>query len=206
MEYRPEAYNKWYVYDIYDTEKRTYLPQSAVREFCERQNLTYVKTFYEGPFVSWEHCRSFVGQSEIALDQGEGAIVKNQTKLGAEDRENPSVIKIVCENFAEVRKKKKQVEDPEKRSEIGKAQAIVEQIVTPRRVEKEWMKMRDEGLIADLEVKQNIQILAKNLPMRIYQDCVKEEPELVNSCREYFGKLCQKRVMKLIREIEASRK
>lgn len=67
-------------------------------------------------------------------------------------------------------------------------------------------KMRDEGLIADLEVKQNIQILAKNLPMRIYQDCVKEEPELVNSCREYFGKLCQKRVMKLIREIEASRK
>ena len=51
-----------------------------------------------------------------------------------------------------------------------------------------------------------IQILAKNLPMRIYQDCVKEEPELVNSCREYFGKLCQKRVMKLIREIEASRK
>lgn len=142
VEYRPEAYNKWYVYDIYDTEKRTYLPQSAVREFCERQNLTYVKTFYEGPFVSWEHCRSFVGQSEIALDQGEGAIVKNQTKLGAEDRENPSVIKIVCENFAEVRKKKKQVEDPEKRSEIGKAQAIVEQIVTPRRVEKEWMKIR----------------------------------------------------------------
>lgn len=206
VEYRPEAYNKWYVYDIYDTEKRTYLPQTAVREFCERHNLTYVKTFYDGPFVSWEHCRSFVGQSEIALDQGEGAIVKNQTKLGAEDRENPSVIKIVCENFAEVRKKKKQVEDPEKRSEMVKAQAIVEQIVTPRRVEKEWMKMRDEGLIADLEVKPNIQILAKNLPVRIYQDCVKEEPELVNSCGEYFGKLCQKRVMKLIREIEVSRK
>ena len=200
VEYRPDAYGKWYVYDIYDTEKKEYLLQTKVREFCEKHELIYVKTFYEGPFFSWEHCRSFAGQSEIALEQGEGVVVKNQTKRNCDDKQNPFVIKIVCENFSEVRKKKKQIEDPEKRDEMKHAQEIVEQIVTVRRVEKEWMKMRDEGLVANMEVKSNMQILAKNLPMRIYQDCVKEEPEMVASCGEYFGKLCQKRVMKLVKE------
>ena len=205
VEYRPEAYNKWYVYDIYDMEKQEYLPQAAVKEFCKKQDLKYVMTFYDGPFISWEHCRSFIGKSEIALECGEGVVVKNQSKLNCTDKKTPFVIKIVCDNFAEVKKRKKQIEDPEKRDALRKAQAIVEQIVTSRRVEKEWMKMRDEGLIENLEVKPNIQILARNLPMRVYQDCMKEEQELVMSCGEYFGKLCQKKVMKLIREIEESR-
>ena len=202
VEYRPEAYNKWYVYDIYDMEKQEYLPQTAVREFCKKRDLKYVTTFYDGPFISWNHCKSYVGKSEIALECGEGVVVKNQSKLNCADKKTPFVIKIVCDNLAEVRKKKKQIEDPEKRDALRKAQEIVEQIVTSRRVEKEWMKMRDEGLVENLEVKSNMQILAKNLPMRVYQDCMKEEEELVMSCGEYFGKLCQKKVMKLIREIK----
>ena len=206
VEYRPEAYNKWYVYDIYDMEKQEYLAQTVVREFCINHDLNYVKTFYDGPFISWKHCRGFVGQSEIALERGEGIVVKNQTKSRREDKRNPFMIKIVCDDFAEVRKRKKRTEDPEKCDALKKAQAITEQIVTARRVEKEWMKMRDEGLIANLEVKPNMQILAKNLPVRVYQDCMKEEEEMVMSCGEYFGKLCQKKVMKLIREIEESHK
>lgn len=206
VEYREEAYGKWYVYDIYDTEKNGYLPQSEVKKFCERHHLIYVKTFYDGPFISWEHCRSFAGKSEIAIEQGEGVVVKNQTKLNCEGKGTPFVIKIVCENFSEVRKKKKKIKDPEKKRAAEAAETLVEQIVTSRRVEKEWMKMRDEGLVADMEFEPNIKILAKNLPLRIYQDCIKEEKEIVTACGEYFGKLCQKRVMKLIWKMGRSRK
>lgn len=204
VEYRAEAYGKWYVYDIYDTEKNGYLPQSVVKQFCEKHHLIYVNTFYDGPFISWEHCRSFAGKSEIAVQQGEGVVVKNQTKLNCAGRKTPFVIKIVCENFSEISKKKKRSRMQKRNMEA--AEVLVEQIVTSRRVEKEWMKMRDEGLVADMELEPNIKILAKNLPLRIYQDCIKEEKEIVTACGEYFGKLCQKRVMKLIWEMGRSRK
>lgn len=206
VEYKTEAYNKWYVYDLYNIEKKEYLSQIVVQEFCRKHDLIYVKTFYEGPFLSWEHCRSFVGQSEIAQEHGEGVVVKNQTKLNCEDKETPFVVKIVCDDFAEVRKKQKQVGDPKKRDALVQTQAIVEQIVMPRRIEKEWMKMIDEGLIPDRKIKPNISILVKTLPRRVYQDCVKEEEAMVKVCGEYFGKLCQKQVMKFLYESEKTGK
>lgn len=202
VEYKPEAYGKWYIYDLYNVEKRKYMPQTVVQEFCRKHGLFYVKTLYKGPFISWEHCRSFAGQSEIAREKGEGVVVKNQTKLNCESKECPFVVKIVCDDFAEVRKKRKPACDSQKREALVQAQAIVEQIVTPRRIEKEWMKMRDEGLVPDMEVKPNISILAKNLPRRVYQDCVKEEKMMVTACEEYFGKLCQKQVIKFLYESE----
>ena len=63
--YYPENTKKWYVFDIYDVREEKYLPQSEVKAFAETHGLTYINTFYVGPFVSWEHVQSFYGSSGI---------------------------------------------------------------------------------------------------------------------------------------------
>lgn len=100
IKYQPQAYSRWYVFDIYDSEKEEYLPQEKVQEFCEQHKLIYVDTFYRGPFISWEHCKEFVGKSNIAIDKGEGIVIKNQSKLNSLDEKLPFVLKIVGERRA----------------------------------------------------------------------------------------------------------
>ena len=48
IRYNPEAYGKWYIYDIYDVEKQEYLPQFEVQKFVDKHNLTYIHVLYEG--------------------------------------------------------------------------------------------------------------------------------------------------------------
>ena len=203
IRYQADAYSKWYVFDIFDTLTGTYLPQKKVKEFCDKNNLIYVNTFYEGPFVSWEHCKSFVGQSDIAVELGEGVVVKNQAKLNDENTRMPFVLKIVGEHFKEVRKKNHaaKVEDPQKMKERAKALEIVETVVTKRRVEKELFKMRDEGILPDKVRPEDMGMIARNLPKRIYEDCVKEEYEAVVAGGEYFGKLCSGVAMRWAKEL-----
>jgi hypothetical protein len=52
-----------------------------VVEFVEKHNLLMVPVFYVGPFISWGHVESFVGQTKMGGDRGEGVVVKNQTTL-----------------------------------------------------------------------------------------------------------------------------
>ena len=44
--------------------------------FAKKQNLIYIPVFYEGPFQSWEHCLSFVGQTQLGGAYGEGIVIK----------------------------------------------------------------------------------------------------------------------------------
>lgn len=208
IKYQKDAYNKWYVYDIFDTETGCYLPQADVKEFCKKHNLIYIKTFYDGPFISWNHCRSFVGKSDIALGQGEGVVIKNQTRLNSTDDHLPFVLKLVGDHFAEIKKAnhREKVLDPMKLEEKARAQEIVDQIVTHRRVEKELFKMRDEGILPNKLTPQDMSLVARNLPKRIYEDCLKEEPEMVAAAGGYFGKLCGASAMKLARDIVMSEK
>lgn len=74
-------------------------------------------------------------------------------------------------------------------------------VVTKRRVEKEIYKMRDEGIVPEKINPSDMKIVAQNLPKRIYEDCLKEERELVESAGEYFGKMCSSKAMCLAREI-----
>lgn len=77
--------------------------------------------------------------------------------------------------------------------------------MTRNRVEKELYKMRDEGIIPDKIVPEQMGLIAKHLPRRIYQDCVKEEPEMVREAGEYFGKTCSSIVMCYAKEILLNR-
>lgn len=202
IQYSPDAYGKWYVYDIYDVEKEKYLPQVEVKKFVETHNLTYIHVLYEGEFISWEHCMTFC-DSPAYGDKQEGIVIKNQTKLNNPYSRTPFVLKIVNDCFSEVKKNnhKQKIEDPQKIQEKEYAQSIVDQIVTKRRIEKEIYKMRDEGIVPDKIAPQDMKIVAMNLPKRIYDDCLKEEKELVEAAGQHFGKLCGSKAMYFAKEI-----
>ena len=202
IRYNPEAYGKWYVYDIYDVEKEEYLPQTEVKKFVEEHGLTYIHVLYEGEFVSWEHCKTFCNSPAYG-DKQEGIVIKNQTKLNNPYSRTPFVLKIVNECFSEVKKDshRQKIEDPQKIKEREYVQSIVDMVVTKRRVEKEIFKMRDEGIVPEKIEPSDMKIVAQNLPKRIYEDCLKEERELVESAGEYFGKMCSSKAMCFAREI-----
>lgn len=201
--YREDIKKKWYVFDIFDVDKNEYLPQDMVKSFCAQHNLNYIHTFYDGKFISWEHCMSFVGQSVYTEDGtgGEGVVVKNMTNLNNVRSRDPFVLKIVSDKFSEVMKHKVKIIDPAKLDAQNKARAIVESIVTKRRVEKELRKMIDEQVLPEKLTPENMGLVARELPRRIYNDCVKEENESVVACGEYFGKMCGSVSMQLARDL-----
>lgn len=200
--YYPECTKKWYVFDIYDVNEQVYLQQSEVKKFAEEHGLDYINTYYVGPFISWDHVMSFMGTSAYG-DIQEGIIVKNQTKLNDPNTRLPFVVKIVGEKFHEIKKTNhaKKVVDPKKLQERAAAQELTESIVTRRRVEKELYKMRDDGIIPADWCEKDMKTVARELPSRIYQDCIKEEPETVTEIGQFFGKLCSSTAMKYARNI-----
>lgn len=200
--YYPECTKKWYVFDIYDVNEQVYLQQSEVKKFAEEHGLDYINTYYVRPFISWDHVMSFMGTSAYG-DIQEGIIVKNQTKLNDPNTRLPFVVKIVGEKFHEIKKTNhaKKVVDPKKLQERAAAQELTESIVTRRRVEKELYKMRDDGIIPADWCEKDMKTVARELPSRIYQDCIKEEPETVTEIGQFFGKFCSSTAMKYARNI-----
>lgn len=182
VNYNKEAYNRWHVYDIYHKGMNRYLPQEAVKNFCEKYGLDYVEVLYEGPFISWEHCRSFIGKSKAYGPEQEGVVVKNQTKIidnfGVRD---PIYIKIVDEKFKEAQHSNKppKVVDPEKAAAHEKAVELVEAVVTEARVKKAICKMIDEGQLPSELQPTDMGSVMKLLPKRIFEDVCAEELETV---------------------------
>lgn len=202
IRYRDDVYGRWYVYDIFDIERQRYLPQSEVKAFVEKHGLTYIHVLYEGEFVSWEHCKTFCNSPAYGERQ-EGIVVKNQSKLNDTTTRLPFVLKIVNDSFSEVQRENRKMKaaDPSKIEAKAKASEIADMIVTKRRVEKELRKMQDEGILPVDITSQDMGVIAKNLPKRIYDDCMKEEYELVVAGGEYFGKASNTKAMRLAKEI-----
>lgn len=200
IKYDDRFKNKWLVYDIYDTSIEQWLPQGLVRVWCEKYGFEYIHELYYGKFISWDHCRKFMSMPGYG-DTQEGIVVKNQTKLNNPDSKLPFYLKIVNEDFKESMKTRENVIDPAEESAKSEAQKIVESVVTKNRIEKELFKMRDEGILPDKIDPSDMKLVAQNLPKRIYDDCVKEEKELVLAAGEYFGKMCGSWTMKLARDI-----
>lgn len=203
-DYREEYKKSWFVYDIYDKDSGAYQPQKFVREIVEELGLNYIHALYDGPFVSWDHVKTFLHQNTYG-DTQEGVVVKNQSKIAltADDHFRlPIYLKIVNDSFKEkmnARVRREKSED--ELAEEARVQAIVDSIVTRRRVEKAIEKLRDEGVLPEKLEPKDMALVAKNLPKYVYQDCVKEEKEMVESAGETFGKKCGGRTMELARMI-----
>lgn len=72
--YNEEAYRKIYLFDIYDTKTKTFLPQDQVKETAEFLGLEYPYVFTVGKLTEAE-IEEFVGKSAIA-PAGEGVVLK----------------------------------------------------------------------------------------------------------------------------------
>jgi len=132
--------------------------------------------------------------------QQEGIVIKNQTAL-QEGRE-PHVLKYVNPQFQEIKveNRKKRAEDPEKAEERKQAEEYMRMIVTEGRVMKVYNKLVDEGILPEKPEKRNMVDLYKYLPKRVYDDCVKEEPEILYKAGKYAGKCCTKLAIEVIKK------
>lgn len=204
VQYPQEMYKQWYVYDIWDTELERYLPAKFVEAFAKNNNLNYIETFYEGPFISWDHVRSFCHSSKYGEHQ-EGVVCRlsGSDAYNNYDVHNPPFLKIVNDEYKEtsIKQHQRKLEDPQKLQEKERCKELCESIVTEQRVHKELHKMIDEGIIPKELSPQIMSTVAKILPKRIYDDCMKEESEIVIEAGEFAGKTISGLTMNLAKKI-----
>lgn len=198
--YPEDKYNKAYFYDVYNLNTECYLPQTEVLKIVSELGLIYVPTFYDGEFTSWEDFAKYVGRTDLGGEIGEGIIVKNQTRLNAKNSSIPFYTKILSSKFSEVKKAAYRAIDDERAKELDRSRIAAETIVTKVRVQKMLYKFMDEGLISEDWGISEIPIIAKNMPKRIYDDCIKEEPQIVSQI-DKFGKVANSISMNLVKQI-----
>jgi len=202
VKYDKEWYNKWRVYDVYDREKGRYLTQAFVKAFCEEYGLEYVEELYHGPFVSWDHCRSFLRASKAYGPDQEGIVVKNQSKLGNQDNRAPAYIKIVNEAFKESHKVKAKRElSPEEAATRENGTTLAASVVTEARVRKIILKLVDEGIAPAELGPKDMGTVMKHLPKRVFEDVLKEEPEVLKQIGDGAGKFISAEAAKQARKI-----
>lgn len=200
--YNKEAYCKWRVYDIWDKSKQNYLSQDDVKKFCLENGIEYIEELYNGPFISWEHCKSFMNKSIAYGPDQEGIVVKNQTKLDNSDVKFPKYLKIVNDSFKETMKVRSPKEvDPEVEAARKKAIELANSIVTEARVKKILLKLIDEGIIPENLLPKDMGLIMKHLPKRVYEDVLKEELETVKALGESASKIISTTTAQLIRKI-----
>ena len=202
VNYKNECYNKWYVYDIWDKRLGQYVCQANVQGFCREYHLNYVEELYYGPFISWDHCRSFMKASKAYGPQQEGIVIKNQSpKIYDKNLKDPIYIKIVDEKFKESQHSKKEKKPLEAEAAKAEAAKLTASIVTEARVRKLILKLVDEGqLPAELQPADMGKVM-KLLPRLVFEDCCKEEPETVTLLGEHAGKCISAETAKLARQI-----
>ena len=204
--YNKDWFNKWRIYDIWSKTTGCYLSQLTVKDICREIGIEYIEELYYGPFISWDHCRSFIGKSTAYGPEQEGIVVKNQSKLGLDTRDSV-YIKIVDEKFKEhmANKGHKQKEvDPEKQAALAKATELVESVVTEARVRKMICKLMDEGQLPSEIQPKDMGSVMKLLPKLIYDDVLKEEKETFDAASalvESVGKLISSTTAKHARNI-----
>ena len=203
LKYNDAAMYKWYVYDMYDLETNKWMTQDVVKEFCNKAGLNYVHVLYEGPFISWEHCKTFL-HDPMYGDKQEGIVIKNQTKLNTPYSDETYYLKIVNQEFKET-KAYKAPKSAEQLSAEQEAKDLALTIITERRVEKMLFALRDDGIIPNKLTPADMKTVAQHLPKRVYEDCLKEEPETVAAVdaigAQPFSKICGSIVMQMARNI-----
>ena len=200
--YNKDWFNKWRVYDVWNKERNTYLDQTSVKGLCHIIGLEYIEELYYGPFISWDHCRSFMNKSTAYGPDQEGIVVKNQTALFRPENRFPVYLKIVNESFKETMKVKQPKEiDPEVEAARQKAFELAESVVTEARVKKIILKLIDEKILPKNLTHKDMGLVMKHLPKLVYADIEKEEPETLKALAENGGKTIATITAKVTRKI-----
>lgn len=202
IRYPDEFMRQFYVFDVWDTQIEQYVPWFLTHQIANALGLKTVPLFYDGEFTSWDDIYAMVGRTHMGAEPtGEGIVIKSQDRLDNKFSGTPAYVKIVAKEFSEVHQSKPQKEiDPAKIAARQAAEDLAATIVTQRRVEKVIQKFVEDNLIPEDWDEKDLGTLARNLPRAIYDDCVKEEREIVNQI-DNFGKICASLAMKHARNL-----
>lgn len=202
VSYNKEAYGRWYVYDIWNRKLGGYMTQDVVQGFCREYGLNYAEELYYGPFVSWDHCRSFLKKSKAYGPGQEGIVCKDMDKLTSKDRTAPAYLKIVNDEFKESHKVKAKRElSPEEAAAKERGTTLAASVVTEARVRKIILKLVDEGIVPAELGPKDMGTVMKHLPKRVFDDMLKEEPEILKQIGEGAGKFISAEAAKWARKI-----
>ncbi|MDU4051021.1 MAG: RNA ligase family protein [Clostridium perfringens] len=196
--YKEENYYKFYLFSIWDDEKKMYLSDEVVRSEAERLELLTVQYFYYGEYISFEHLMSFVGKSELTEEPntGEGIVVKNVSYLDNHGRQ--VFVKLVSDKFREVQQQKK----PKNPNVDSKVVEVIKAVLTKARVSKLIHKLVDEGLLKEDFAIEDMGTILRELKDRPYQDIMKEEPEIIGSIEEKIIKrTIGKNIPNIVKEV-----
>lgn len=202
IRYPDEFMRQFYVFDVWDTQIEQYVPWFLTHQIANTLGLKTVPLFYDGEFTSWDDIYAMVGRTHMGAEPtGEGIVIKSQDRLDNRFSGTPAYVKIVAKEFSEVHQSKPQKEiDPAKIAARQAAEDLAATIVTQRRVEKAIQKFVEDGIVPEDWDEKDLGTLARNLPRAIYDDCVKEEREIVNQI-DNFGKICASLAMKYARNL-----
>lgn len=204
VKYKPEHKNQMWAFDVWDLKNECWMPQEFAQKMARDCNINYVPIFYDGPFISIEHLMSFMGKSDMTIEPntGEGVVIKNQTTINNPSSRTPFELKFVAPAYSEKAQKSHVKEiDPEKLAAYEANMALAKTIVTYNRIEKIIYKMIvEEQIIPRDWDSSHMKTIAKELPRRVYDDCVKEEEEIVFSVPS-FGSFCAKISMSLAKQM-----
>lgn len=199
VSYPEDKYNRFYCFDVWDIDNNCWLSQDESMKIAELLGLTYVPVFYTGKFTKWSDINAFIGRTDLGGEEGEGIVVKNMT--------NSNYTKLVSEKFKETHSPKrrqpteKQMQAQTQQSEDMK---IAASVVTRARIEKILHKMVDDGLIPENWGRNEIGIIMKNLGKLVYEDCLKEEPDIIAQA-DSFGKASNKIISSELKKIMLDR-
>lgn len=167
-----ENENKFYLFDVYDTEKEEYLSFDEVSNVADQLDLLLVPVFYAGKFQSMEHILSFVGKSELG-EKGEGVVVKNYSYR---DRYGKQLFtKFVSDEFSEMQNVKKQ----KIKTQADALDEFVNNTVTKARVQKILHKLVDEDIIKEDYAIEDMGSILKGFGSRIVDDVIEEELDVL---------------------------
>ena len=215
VRYPEHEYNHFWMFDVWDTQDEKWLHYDDVRAIhagllsvaqLTQEVINFVPVFYDGPFISWDHLYQMVGRTDVNAEPcGEGIVIKNQNTIDIPEWRLPTYVKIVSEKFSEVHTghAKKSI-DPAVLAAREAERQMVATVVTERRVQKIMEKLIDEGIIPEDWDEKNMGVIAKSIGKLTYEDCVKEEPEVVAACK-LFGKTCSSLAMGYVKEMLKSR-
>ena len=198
--YSDDVNKRWLIFSIYNRNNENWMSPELVKEICKELDLEYIHELYNGEFISWEHCRSFLHKNTYG-DTQEGVVVTNCSKIGSDNNNAPFILKIVNQTFKESMVKAPKEKDLEKEKAREAATELMSQIVTKNRVEKILGKLQLSGDLPKELTEKDMGLVAKTLTKAVYEDCMKEEKEVMIACGEFAGKLCSSTTMSVARKL-----
>ena len=141
--YKDDAWNRFYVFDVYDDENKDYLPYEAYQPILEKYEIDYIPPICVAKNVSHDNLLHELKNNIFLIDEGkgygEGIVIKNyayQNKFG-----RTVWAKIIANEFKE---KHSKVQPTSKNFKELVEQKIVDEYITDHLVTKTYAKIVNE--------------------------------------------------------------